>query len=77
MVGAQGAAYPGRPVIAVGGWNGGDPRPIWSSSSITSQLGSEVFRSGRGNGEIAEWSAAHVTAVSIGGETMHDLDAGA
>ncbi|WP_285750379.1 glycosyltransferase family 39 protein [Lentzea sp. NBRC 105346] len=79
--GAQSAAAlqlgSGRPVIAIGGWNGGDPAPTLEEfQRYVSEGKIGYFVSGRGGSDIADWVSAHFKAVSVGGQMVYDLDAG-
>ncbi|WP_407936514.1 ArnT family glycosyltransferase [Lentzea tibetensis] len=79
--GAQSAASlqlsSGRPVIAIGGWNGSDPAPTLEQfQRYVSDGKVRYFVSGRDNGDIAEWVAANFEAQTIGGQTVYDLDSG-
>ncbi|MCP2244274.1 glycosyltransferase family 39 protein [Lentzea aerocolonigenes] len=81
-VGAQSAASlqlaSGRPVIAIGGWNGSDPAPTLDEFKALVAAGKVRYfvagGGGRGgNSEIAEWVAANYQATSAGGQTLYDL----
>ncbi|MFD9702017.1 glycosyltransferase family 39 protein [Lentzea sp. NPDC059081] len=82
-VGAQGAASlqlaSGRPVIAIGGWNGSDPAPTLDEfKALVAQGKVGYFVSGGGGGRggdsgIAEWVAATFQARTVGGQTIYDL----
>lgn len=83
-IGAQSAASlqlsSGRPVIAIGGWNGSDPAPTLDEFKVLVAQGKvryyvEGGRGGPGGGssEIGEWVAANFKAVTAGGETIYDL----
>jgi hypothetical protein len=65
----------GRPVIAIGGFNGGDNAPTLTQFQA---LRLRERRRGEGQGEgassaIATWVAAHCTATAVGGTTVYDL----
>jgi 4-amino-4-deoxy-L-arabinose transferase-like glycosyltransferase len=72
----------GKQVIAIGGWDGGDPAPTLARfqqyvkegriSYYVSGFGMGGGRRG-GNGEIAQWVAANYTATTAGGSTVYDL----
>ncbi|HEX7307611.1 glycosyltransferase family 39 protein [Lentzea sp.] len=84
-VGAQGAASlqlaSGRPVIAIGGWNGSDPAPTLDEfKALVADGRIRYFVSGGGGGGgrggdsgIAEWVAATFQATTVGGQTLYDL----
>ncbi len=86
-VGAQSAASlqlaSGRSVIAIGGWNGGDPAPTLDEFKALVAAGKVRYfvagngggGGGRGNNEITEWVTAEFEAVTIGGQTVYDLSA--
>ncbi|MGW6931484.1 ArnT family glycosyltransferase [Lentzea sp. NPDC054927] len=87
-VGAQSAASlqlsSGRPVIAIGGWNGSDPAPTLDEFKALVADGKVRYyvaggRGGPGGGssDIGEWVAANFQAVTAGGETIYDLSAAA
>jgi hypothetical protein len=89
--GAQSAARleldSGTSVIALGGWNGGDPAPTLAEFQASVAAGRiHYFISGGGMGGgglggttttqsslIATWVAAHYTAKTVGGTTVYDL----
>ncbi|MGI5506120.1 ArnT family glycosyltransferase [Lentzea sp. CA-135723] len=82
--GAQSAAglqlASGRPVIAIGGWNGSDPAPTLDEFKqlVTDGKVRYYVEGGRGGGpgggnEIGEWVAANFTATTVGGQTLYDL----
>jgi 4-amino-4-deoxy-L-arabinose transferase-like glycosyltransferase len=79
----------GRPVIAVGGFNGSDPAPTlaqfqqWvAEGRVHYFVGSGGFGGGRQNGgssassEIAAWVQENFTATTVGGVTLYDLSSG-
>lgn len=90
-VGAQGAAglqlASGRPVIAIGGFSGGDPAPTLEQFQAYVEQGKVHYfvlggdglggRGGGGGGgsggEIASWVQQNFTSTSIGGSTVYDL----
>ncbi len=75
----------GRPVMAVGGFNGGDDAPTLAQfeayvakGEISYYVsGGQSFGGGGGargtNSAIATWVAAHYTATTVGGRTVYDL----
>ncbi|MEJ2867058.1 glycosyltransferase family 39 protein [Actinomycetospora sp. OC33-EN08] len=78
----------GVPVMALGGFNGGDPAPTLAQFQeyvATGQVryylegggpggGGPHRGTGRGTtGEIATWVAAHFTKLDVGGRTVYDL----
>jgi 4-amino-4-deoxy-L-arabinose transferase-like glycosyltransferase len=71
----------GRPVMAVGGFNGGDDAPTlaqfqtWVAHGQVSYwvTGGQGFGGPRGGSAIASWVAAHFTATTVGGSTVYDL----
>jgi 4-amino-4-deoxy-L-arabinose transferase-like glycosyltransferase len=74
----------GEPVMALGGFNGGDPAPTLAQfQKYVADGDVRYFVSGgggggggnRGNSEIATWVAANYTATTIGGQTVYDLQA--
>jgi len=71
----------GRSVIAIGGWNGGDPSPTLAefksyveqgriSYYVTGGMGGGP---GGGNSEIAQWVADNFQSQTVGGLTVYDL----
>ncbi|PPK70978.1 glycosyltransferase family 39 protein [Actinokineospora auranticolor] len=88
--GSQGAAQlqlaSGRPVIAIGGFNGGDPAPTLArfqayvaSGQVRYYIGGGGggggFGGRGGGGEIASWVRENFAQVTIGGQTVYDLGA--
>jgi hypothetical protein len=83
--GAQNAASlqlaSGRPVIAIGGWNGSDPAPTLDEFKALVAAGEVRYyvEGGRGGGpggggsDISEWVAANFEATTVGGQTLYDL----
>ncbi len=74
----------GRPVIAIGGFNGGDPAPTLAQFQSYVESGQVRYYvaggrggpgggAGGGGGDIATWVQETFTAVAIGGETVYDL----
>jgi 4-amino-4-deoxy-L-arabinose transferase-like glycosyltransferase len=73
----------GRPVLAIGGFNGTDPAPtlaeferLVSEHKIRYFVGQNRSSFGGGSGaaaEITSWVEAHFTARTIGGVTVYDL----
>jgi 4-amino-4-deoxy-L-arabinose transferase-like glycosyltransferase len=73
----------GRPVLAIGGFNGTDPAPtlaeferLVSEHKIHYFVGQNRASFGGGSGaaaEITSWVEAHFTAETIGGVTVYDL----
>jgi len=73
----------GRPVLAIGGFNGTDPAPtlaeferLVSEHKIHYFVGQNRSSFGGGSGaaaEITSWVEAHFTATTIGGVTVYDL----
>jgi 4-amino-4-deoxy-L-arabinose transferase-like glycosyltransferase len=72
----------GEPVMAIGGFNGGDPAPTLAAFQKYVAdgdvryfvAGGGMGGGGRGgNSEIATWVAANYTATTIGGQTVYDL----
>ncbi|MFI6094699.1 ArnT family glycosyltransferase [Lentzea sp. NPDC051213] len=81
-VGAQSAASlqlaSGRPVIAIGGWNGSDPAPTLEEfKALVAEGKVRYFVAGGrgGNSSIGEWVASEFTATVVGGQTVYDLGA--
>ncbi|WP_431901243.1 ArnT family glycosyltransferase [Amycolatopsis thermoflava] len=72
-------------VIAIGGFNGGDPAPTLDEfkqyvarGEITYYVSGGMGGMGRGgSGEIAQWVAENFTAQTVGGSTVYDLTTGA
>ncbi|MGI6874028.1 ArnT family glycosyltransferase [Amycolatopsis sp. 3B14] len=72
-------------VIAIGGFNGGDPAPTLAEfqqyvarGEITYYVSGGMGGMGRGgSGEIAQWVAENFTAQTVGGSTVYDLTTGA
>ncbi|GHF03964.1 glycosyl transferase [Amycolatopsis deserti] len=69
-------------VIAIGGFNGGDPAPTLeefkqyvADGQITYYVEGGMERGG--SGEIATWVAENFTAQTVGGTTVYDLTSGA
>ncbi|HWM03643.1 MAG TPA: glycosyl transferase, partial [Actinophytocola sp.] len=82
MTGATGAAdlelASGRPVIAIGGWSGGDPAPTlaeFQSYVANGQVGYFIVGGGgiRGDSSIAAWVADKYSATTVGEATVYDL----
>ncbi|GLW95083.1 glycosyl transferase [Actinokineospora globicatena] len=82
--GSQGAASlqlaSGRPVMAIGGFNGGDPAPTLAEFQAYVESGQVRYYvdGGRGGGfgggsEIASWVQENFAQVTIGGQTVYDL----
>jgi 4-amino-4-deoxy-L-arabinose transferase-like glycosyltransferase len=79
----------GTSVIALGGWNGGDPSPTLAQFQADVAAGQiHYFISGGGMGggggaggsstassQIATWVAANYKATTVGGSTVYDLTA--
>jgi hypothetical protein len=73
----------GRPVLAIGGFNGTDPAPtlaeferLVSEHKIHYFVGQNRSSFGGGSGaaaEITSWVEAHFTARTVGGVTVYDL----
>jgi 4-amino-4-deoxy-L-arabinose transferase-like glycosyltransferase len=73
----------GKPVLAIGGFNGTDPAPtlarferLVSEHKIHYFVGQNRSSFGGGSGaaaEITSWVEAHFTARTIGGVTVYDL----
>ncbi|WP_424186128.1 ArnT family glycosyltransferase [Actinokineospora sp. G85] len=66
----------GRPVIAIGGFNGGDPAPTLAEFQRYVADGQVRYHipGGRGGGDsISSWVEATFTQVTIGGEEVYDL----
>ncbi|SDI15358.1 4-amino-4-deoxy-L-arabinose transferase [Actinokineospora alba] len=83
-VGAQGAGglqlASGRPVMAIGGFSGGDPAPTLAQFQAHVAQGQvryfvEGMGMGRGGNDITSWVRSTFTPVSIGGQTVYDLTA--
>jgi 4-amino-4-deoxy-L-arabinose transferase-like glycosyltransferase len=75
----------GSSVIALGGWNGGDPAPTlaeFQAYVTAGQIHYYIAGGGMGGGgtgstsastQIATWVAAHYTAATVGTSTVYDL----
>jgi hypothetical protein len=71
----------GTSVIALGGWNGGDPYPTlaqFQEMVANGQIGYFIAGGGMGGGregssEVEAWVAANFTPSTIGGTTVYDL----
>ena len=73
----------GRPVLAVGGFNGTDPTPtlaqferLVSEHKIHYFVGQNRSSFGGGSGaapDITSWVEAHFTAETVGGVTVYNL----
>lgn len=84
-VGAQGSGglqlASGRPVMAIGGFSGGDPAPTlerFKSYVADGQMRYFVdmgMGMGRGGSDISSWVQSTFTQVDIGGQTVYDLTA--
>ncbi|MGF7236791.1 MAG: glycosyl transferase, partial [Frankia sp.] len=72
------------PVMAIGGFNGGDPSPTLAQfqAYVTAHKIHYFIASGTGGGAggnqgsgsaIATWVAAHFKATTVGGQTVYDL----
>lgn len=85
MVAAGLALYSGKPVMAMGGFNGGDPAPTLDQFKdyvakgeityyVSGGRGGFGGPGGRGDaGAIASWVASKYTAETVGGTTLYDL----
>ena len=88
--GSQGAAgyqlATGRPVMAIGGFNGGDPSPTLEQFQAYVANGEIHFYISGGNGggrgggsgsasQIATWVSQNFTAVTVGNAEVYDLTA--
>ncbi|WP_427004970.1 glycosyltransferase family 39 protein [Pseudarthrobacter sp. H2] len=73
----------GTSVIALGGWNGGDPYPTlaqFQGMVDRGEIGYFVSGGGMGGGrggnsEVADWVAANFQAETVGGSTVYRLGA--
>jgi hypothetical protein len=70
----------GRPVIAIGGWSGGDPAPTLAefqqyveNGEISYYIGGGSMGGPRGDSGIAEWVADNFESRTVGNETVYDL----
>jgi 4-amino-4-deoxy-L-arabinose transferase-like glycosyltransferase len=70
----------GKAVIAIGGWNGGDPSPTLAEfqSYVDSGRIGYYVTGGMGGGpggdsEIAQWVADNYESTTVGGQTVYDL----
>ncbi len=71
-----------KPVMSIGGFNGGDPTPTLSQFEAYVTAGDIGYfvaggggggGPGGGNSEITSWVEAHYTATTVGGQTVYDL----
>ncbi|MFC4853732.1 glycosyltransferase family 39 protein [Actinophytocola glycyrrhizae] len=69
----------GRPVIAIGGWSGGDPAPTLAEfqryvadGAVAYYVGGGGMRPGGGS-DIDEWVSANFDSRTIDGQTVYDL----
>ena len=76
----------GKPVMAIGGFNGSDPSPTFAEfKKLVSEQKIHYFIGGDGIGaanggsnassQISSWVASHFTATTVGGVTLYDLTA--
>jgi 4-amino-4-deoxy-L-arabinose transferase-like glycosyltransferase len=68
----------GRPVMAIGGFNGTDPAPPLAEFETMVAAGKIHYflAGGRGGGSsIASWVSSHFAARTVGGATVYDLTA--
>ncbi|WP_432972102.1 glycosyltransferase family 39 protein [Dactylosporangium sp. CA-233914] len=70
----------GKPVIAIGGWDGSDPAPTLEQFKTWVAKGQVAYYvsggrggMGGGNSEIATWVAANHTAQTVGSTTVYKL----
>jgi hypothetical protein len=71
----------GKQVIAIGGWNGGDPAPTLAEFKSYVEEGRIAYYvtgggmggPGGGNSEIAQWVADNYDSRTVGGQTVYDL----
>ena len=74
----------GKPVMAIGGFNGSDPSPtlaqfekLVSEKQIHYFIGGDGIGSANGgsnaSSQISTWVASHFTATTVGGVTLYDL----
>jgi 4-amino-4-deoxy-L-arabinose transferase-like glycosyltransferase len=74
----------GKPVMAIGGFNGSDPSPTLAQfEKLVSEKKIHYFIGGDGIGaanggsnassQISTWVASHFTATTVGGVTLYDL----
>jgi hypothetical protein len=70
----------GTSVIAIGGWNGGDPAPTLAEFQSYVESGRIAYYveggqggPGGGNSGIAQWVAANYDSTTVGGQTVYDL----
>ncbi|MDQ1656338.1 MAG: hypothetical protein QOD41_1421, partial [Cryptosporangiaceae bacterium] len=91
-IGSQSAAplqlASGRPVMSIGGFNGGDPAPTLAQFQAYVAAGQVRYFVGGGNGgfgggrggdgsgsasQISSWVQSTFTSVTVGGQTVYDL----
>jgi 4-amino-4-deoxy-L-arabinose transferase-like glycosyltransferase len=70
----------GRPVIAIGGWSGGDPAPTLAEfqryvadGRIAYYVNGGGMGGPGGDGDIAQWVADNYTSTAVGDSTVYDL----
>ncbi len=72
----------GKPVMAIGGFNGTDPSPtlaefeaLVAKGEIHYYVGTSgnSFGGGNGSSSIASWVAVHFKSETVGGVTVYDL----
>jgi len=74
----------GKPVMAIGGFNGSDPSPtlaqfekLVSAKKIHYFIGSDGIGAANGgsnaSSQISQWVASHFTATTVGGVTLYNL----
>ena len=79
-VGANSAAgiqlATGKPIMAIGGFNGTDPAPTLAQFEQLVSDGKVHYFLGGGRGggsDIESWVAAHFSSTTVGGVTVYDL----
>jgi len=70
----------GKSVIAIGGWNGGDPAPTLAefqsyveSGKIAYYITGGAMGGPGGDSEIAQWVADNYDSTTVGNQTVYDL----
>jgi hypothetical protein len=77
-VGGTGAAdlelASGKSVMAIGGWNGGDPSPTLAEFQEYVASGQIAYYvDGMGDNDIAQWVTDNYESTTVDGQTVYDL----
>jgi 4-amino-4-deoxy-L-arabinose transferase-like glycosyltransferase len=73
--------HTGKPVMTIGGFNGGDPAPtlaefegLVTKGAVRYLLAGNSARGGRpSSNAIVDWAQQHGTVITVGSETLYDL----